>query len=197
MHDWNDTEETVLVEFPNGDRRMMLGSGAELAKTVIEDFAPRLLAWPAVLWVGDRVGQPIEGSEMLMRDLGLLTNPPCLLPDLVLADMDEGRFRFLFVDIVMANDPAPASRQTRYLELTSAAGYQNLCAFVSVVRPRDDAPMTDYLSTVATDTMVWRASEPDAPPVWLIWSGCGLQPGLPVGGGRQAISCIHPPVSGM
>ncbi len=81
----------VNVMLPNGEgRNMEAGPSSILTKAVIEEFAPRFLKQPAVLWISESGKKVILQDDQLMKDIGLSINQKTLLPDLVLADIGLG-----------------------------------------------------------------------------------------------------------
>lgn len=64
--------DAVLVRFPNGEvRRLTPGPSAEITRAVVEEFAPRYLAVPGVLWISESRTQVAARDDALARRVGL------------------------------------------------------------------------------------------------------------------------------
>lgn len=169
MQERHAVEGIVPVTMPNGERRnLSTGSSSLIAKAVIEQFAPRFLRHPAVLWISESGNQVVVQDDRLMRDLGLPIDQQRLLPDLVLADLGRESTLLVFVEIVYSDGPITEARKEELLKMTGAAGYERRnVAFVSAFEQRNSAPLKRRLSGVAVDTLIWCMAEPNL----LIWLG--------------------------
>lgn len=78
----------VKVVLPNGETKL-LGSGesARLKKGVIEEFAPRFLVKPALIWLSESGRKVITYYDDLARAIGLSIAPEKNLPDVILVDL--------------------------------------------------------------------------------------------------------------
>lgn len=66
------TEGKVLVEFPSGEtRRMEPGPSSMISKAVIEEFAPRFLQKPGVIWLSESRNQVVARDDDLAQAIGL------------------------------------------------------------------------------------------------------------------------------
>lgn len=157
----------VPVELPNGERRVMeAGPSSEITRGVVEDFAPRFLQAPAVLWISASGRKVIEHDDRLMADLGLPIDQQKLLPDLVMADLGSQSTKLFFVEIVATDGPITESRRRSFLKLAAEGGYEaGDIVFVSAFTDRNSPALKKRFSAIAVDTIIWCMAEPDL----LIW----------------------------
>jgi len=169
MQERHAVEGAVPVTMPNGERRnLSTGNSSLIAKAVIEQFAPRYLRHPAVLWISESGNKVVMQDDRLMRDLGLPIDQQRLLPDMVLADLGREHTLLVFVEIVYSDGPITEARKEELLKMTDAAGYEHRnVAFVSAFEQRDSAPLKRRLAGVAVDTLIWCMAGPEL----LIWLG--------------------------
>lgn len=161
-----NTPGTVMVKFPTGESRALsIGVSSELAKGVIEDFAPRYLRRPVVLWLSESRTHVVAQDHELMAAIGLEIQAADMLPDLVLADV-AAPMKIVFVELVATDGPITAERQSRIFSMVERAKFPRAnVSFVSVFRHRDSAPLKRRLSGIALQSFIWCISEPDM----LIW----------------------------
>jgi len=78
----------VIVNFPNRSTRTLLpGPSAPISKAVIEEFAPRFLSVPAVLWLSESGNKVVAQDDRLAAQIGLRIDASKDLPDVILADL--------------------------------------------------------------------------------------------------------------
>ena len=102
----------VLIDMPDGSRiRLAAGPSTPIVKALIEDYAPRWLERPAVLWISASDRKTHPHFVELAASVGLRFDAAELLPDLILADLGE-TLRLVFCEVV-ANDgrSMPAARR--------------------------------------------------------------------------------------
>ncbi|WP_305043214.1 BsuBI/PstI family type II restriction endonuclease [Geoalkalibacter sp.] len=169
MRERSAATDAVPVTMPNGERRNLATGGSSLiAKAVIEDFAPRFLLQPAVLWLSESGNHVVLQDDRLMRDLGLPIDQQRLLPDMVLADLGREHTLLVFVEIVYSDGPMTEARKAEILRMTEEAGYtRRNVAFVSAFEQRNAAPLKKRFSGIAVDSLIWCMAEPGL----LIWLG--------------------------
>mgnify|MGYP001809668538 CR=1 FL=1 len=155
--------DAVEVRLPSGGSRMMApGLSSRMAKAVIEEFAPRHLRQPAVLWISESGAKVVAQDDALMRDIGLPIDQQKLLPDVVLADLGAAEILVVFVEIVATDGPVTEDRKAELLTMTRRAGFADRqVVFVSVFEHRGAAPAKARLSAVAVDGYLWFMAEPD------------------------------------
>ena len=81
-------EGRVLVSFPSGEtRHMEPGPSSVISRAVVEEFAPRFLQQPGVIWLSASWNQVVARDDRLAQDIGLTIQPDRNLPDLILVDL--------------------------------------------------------------------------------------------------------------
>ena len=74
-------EGRVLVTFPSGETRQMEpGPSSVISRAVVEEFAPRFLEQPGVIWLSESRNQVVARDDRLARDIGLTIQPDRNLP---------------------------------------------------------------------------------------------------------------------
>ena len=152
----------LLIDLPDGTRmRVSAGPSSPILKAMIEQFAPRWLVKPVVLWMSasDQKSQP----HFMQRAaaVGLSFDPSNELPDLILADLGDP-IRFLFCEIVATDGQVTSERKAA---LTSIARNCGIAAanlhFVTAYRDREAAAFRKTFSRIAPDSDIWFSTEPD------------------------------------
>ncbi|GIK83310.1 MAG: restriction endonuclease [Alphaproteobacteria bacterium] len=156
----------VLVEFPNQEtRRLTAGTSSQIAKGVVERFAPSFLENPAVLWLSESGKKVVERDDILAKKIGLHIDPSRNLPDIILVDLgpkDSSSVLVVFVEVVATDGPVTEERRAELMKLTEAAGFApTQVAFVTAFLDRGHAAMRKSFQAVAWNSFVWIASEPD------------------------------------
>lgn len=164
------TRGTVFVDLPSGgSRALSAGLSSEIAKAVIELFAPKYLERPVVLWLSESRHHVIEQDDALLRSIGLTVTPEAMLPDLILADV-ASPLRLVFVEVVATDGPITEERKATILAQTDRAGLpRDRVLFVSAFAERNSAPLKRRLSALATGSFAWCMAEPGT----LIWISDG------------------------
>ncbi len=154
----------VLVRFPNGATRALSpGTSSILARAVIEDFSPRFLSAPGVLWVSE-TSRKDEAADMdLARDVHLPIDPNVLLPDLILVDLPAGMPpHFVFLELVTSDGPMTEDRKQAFEGVLRDGGHDlRHAAFGTVFLDRGQPVYRRVVSRLAWDSFVWFVSEPD------------------------------------
>lgn len=158
------TEAGVMVRFPNGEtRRMAAGPSSLIAKAVVEEFAPRFLAVPGVIWMSESETKVVARDDALASRLGLRIDARRNLPDLLLVDLGPADPLLVFVEVVATNGAITALRRAALEAIATSAGYRaDRVAFVSAFRDRDSVGYRKTMSRLAWGSFAWFASEPDA-----------------------------------
>lgn len=157
--------EAVLVRFPNRETRLLApGPSSQIARAVVEQFAPRFLADPVVLWLSESAAKVAARDEEWIRRLRLRITPDRTLPDLIL--LDRGRsvddLMLVFVEVVATDGPVTEQRARAFLEIAAEAGFQPAqvsCVTAFLDRSRPEAKKA--LPSLAWGSQVWFASEPE------------------------------------
>ncbi|WP_281174852.1 MULTISPECIES: BsuBI/PstI family type II restriction endonuclease [Arenimonas] len=159
--------DVVSVTFPNGEvRALEAGPSSAIAKAVIEEFAPRFLRRPAVLWLSQSGSKVVKRDDDLAASLGLNIDASKALPDIILVDLGDEEsgsdMLFVFTEVVATDGPIHASRKVVLTELAVDAGFElHHLAFVSAYLDRSSAVFKKNVPDLAWGSFVWFAAEPD------------------------------------
>ncbi|MCL4201051.1 MAG: hypothetical protein KJ000_01060 [Pirellulaceae bacterium] len=155
--------DAVEVTFPNREvRQMAPGPSSLISKAVIEEFSPRFLAQPAVVWLSESRNKVVARDDELARAIGLGISADRLLPDIILVDLAPETPLLVFVEAVASEGPISESRQAALLKLATDAGYQQHdVAFVTAFMDRGSGAFRKVSSELAWGSFAWFATEPD------------------------------------
>lgn len=153
----------VLVAFPNGEtRRLSPGPSSEIARDVVESFAPRFLEQPVVLWLSESGNKVVARDDALAAEIGLRIEADRNLPDLILVDLGPADPLLLFVEVVATDGPVSARRRDSLLALTASAGFDPAqVAFLTAYADRDAPAFKKTVGALAWGSFAWFASEPE------------------------------------
>ncbi len=156
-------EGRVLVTFPSGEtRHMEPGPSSVLSKAVVEEFAPRFLERPGVIWLSESRNKVVARDDRLARDIGLTVRPDRNLPDLILVDLGPVEPLLVFVEVVATAGPVSEARQAALVAIAAEAGFGGQqVAFVTAYADRDDTAFKSTVSELAWRSFVWFMSEPE------------------------------------
>lgn len=159
----SSTQRGPLVTLPNGEsRRLTPGPSSDIAKAVIEIFAPRFLQDPGLLWISESARKEDKRNASLARELGLTIDLEKNLPDIILVDTGSAEILFVFVEIVATDGPITEERRKAMLALIEAAGYTaRHAAFVTAYLDRGAAGFRKTFSSLAWGTFAWCVTEPE------------------------------------
>ncbi len=153
----------VRVTFPNGETRQLApGPSSIIAQAVVEVFAPRFLAQPAVLWLSESGNRVVHRDKALAKRIGLAIEAEKNLPDLILADLAADDVLIVFVEVVATDGAMHERRMAAIHALTDAAGFDRrqiafLTAYLDRQSPGFRAPLGLPSETPRT-TPPWRQS---------------------------------------
>lgn len=152
----------VLVTFPNGETRQLApGPSSIIAQAVVEDFARRFLAKPAVLWLSDSGNKVVARDDKLAAAIGLKIVAEKNLPDLILTDLGPDEPLLVFVEVVATDGAVTARRREALFAITDAAGFsRSQVAFVTAYEDRESAGFRKTVSALAWGSFAWLRSEP-------------------------------------
>ena len=155
-------EGKVLVTFPNGESRHMdPGPSSVISKAVVEDFAPRFLERPGVIWLSESRNQVVARDDRLAHEIGLTIQPDRNLPDLIMVDLGPDEPLLVFVEVVATAGPVSEARRTALMAIATDAGFsENQVAFLTAYADRGDAAFKASASGLAWRSFVWFMSEP-------------------------------------
>ena len=168
-------EGRVLVTFPSGEtRHMEPGPSSVISRAVVEEFAPRYLEQPGVIWLSESRNQVLARDDRLAQDIGLTIQPDRNLPDLILVDLGPAEPLLVFVEVVATAGPVSGARQTALMAVATDAGYsEKQVAFVTAYEDRDDAAFKASVSELAWRSFAWFMSEPDH--IVVLHGGAGVE----------------------
>lgn len=155
--------DNILVTFPNGEtRRMKPGPSSEITKAVIEVFAKRFLADPAVLFVSESGNKVVARDDELSKSIGLQIKVDKNLPDTILADLGPEHPLLVFVEVVATDGPINTRRKEALELLVNEAGFPlEHVAFVTAYLDRSGAPFKKTVDSLAWGSYAWFMTEPD------------------------------------
>ncbi len=156
-------EGRVLVTFPSGEtRHMEPGPSSVISKAVVEEFAPRFLAKPGVIWLSESRNRAVARDDRLAQDIGLSIEPDRNLPDLILVDIGPDEPLLVFVEVVATAGPVNEGRQAALMAIATEAGFgEGQVAFLTAYADRDDTAFKGSVSELAWRSFAWFMSEPD------------------------------------
>ena len=156
-------EGRVLVTFPSGEtRHMEPGPSSVISRAVVEEFAPRFLEQPGVIWLSESRNQVVARDDRLAQDIGLTIQPDRNLPDLILVDLGPAEPLLVFVEVVATAGPVSEARQAALMAIATEAGFnENQAAFLTAYADRDNAAFRASVSELAWRSFAWFMSEPD------------------------------------
>ena len=156
---------SVLVTYPNGHtRKLAPGPSSILSRAVIEEFGPRFLEDPAVLFLSESASKVREYDRDLANALGLKIDPATNLPDVVLADLGKSATEVLvvFVEVVATDGPINETRKSALLQIARNAGLEERnVTFLTVFNDRGSAAFKKTVADLAWGSFTWFMAEPD------------------------------------
>jgi hypothetical protein len=160
------TGQGLLVKFPNGEtRRMAPGPSSVISAAVIEEFAPRFLTNPAVLWLSESGAKIVARDEELAKTLKLKLSADKNLPDIILVDLGPGggkEFLLVFIEVVATDGPITSARQEAFGAITAEAGFPaDQVAFVTAYLDRSHSAFRKTIAELAWRSFAWFAAEPE------------------------------------
>jgi hypothetical protein len=152
----------LAIQFPNGETRLMLkGPSAVITKAVVEDFAPRFLAEPAVLFISDSGEKVVARDEQLASQIGLQIQADRNLPDVILVDVARGRERLIFIEVVATDGGITLPRKEALSALAAKARFSSASVFfVTAFADRSLPSFRRLAAELAWGTFAWFAAEP-------------------------------------
>lgn len=159
--------DAVQVRFPNGETRALsAGPSSVIAKAVIEEFAPRFLKKPHVLWLSESGNKVVARDEKLAASLGIVIDQSKALPDIILIDLgdDAGGSDLLvvFVEVVASDGPINRQRKEALTIIAKDAGFEvEHLAFMTAFLDRSTSQFKKAVVEIAWGTYIWLVSEPE------------------------------------
>ena len=158
-----DHPDGILATFPNRETRWLApGPSSFIARSVIEEFAPRFLENPSILWLSESGNKILHRDDRLASAIGLRIEPDRNLPDMILVDLGPQAPLLVFVEVVASDGAVTHRRQNALLELSDAAKFpRSQVAFLTAYADRQSPGFRKTVSNLAWDSFAWFASEPD------------------------------------
>jgi hypothetical protein len=153
----------VGVTLSNGQTRPLHpGPSSDILKAFIEQFVPRLVS-PEVLFISQS-GQTVDLiEEKSLRAIGLTVDQQQLLPDCLVADLDEQHQALWFIEVVATDGPITEARKTALLAWAAPAGVsRDQCRFVTIFASRTSSEAKKCLPRIALGSSSWYSDEPDS-----------------------------------
>lgn len=153
----------VLISFPSGEtRRMVAGPSSDISKAVIEEFAPRFLEVPGVVFLSESANKIVTRDDQLARRIGLQIEADRNLPDIILVDLGPAHPLLVFVEVVATDGPIGETRKAALLQLAEEAGFPPArVAFVTAYLDRSAPAFKKTVGNLAWGSFAWFMSEPD------------------------------------
>jgi hypothetical protein len=157
------TASGVRVTFPSGETRQLApGPSSVISQAVVEVFAARFLARPAVVWLSESGNKIVLRDDRIAQAIGLRIEADRNLPDLILADLGPAEPLIVFVEVVATDGAITPRRQEAILAMTDAAGFRrSQIAFLTAYQDRESAGFRKTAAQLAWRSFAWFVSEPD------------------------------------
>ncbi|RAP59668.1 BsuBI/PstI family type II restriction endonuclease [Oleiagrimonas sp. MCCC 1A03011] len=161
------SKDAVSVMFPDGSSRAMKpGASSVISKAVIEEYAPRFLKNPVVLWLSESGNKVVARDDDLAQSLNLHIDQAKALPDVILVDLGDDHnpasLLIVFVEVVASDGPVNDLRQRTFTDLAVKAGFkEEQLRFLTAYSDRGDQMFRKTVSNLAWRSAAWFASEPD------------------------------------
>ena len=161
-------KKNVFIDLPDGQRRKMLpGESSILTKFVIEEFADKFLNNPVVVFVSESGNKVIYREDQLARSIGLNIPVDKSLPDLIIADLNDNNTIIYFIEIVATDGPINTKRKNDLMKIVDEDSFKHEnIQFLTVFKDRNCTPFKKNISSIASNTFIWFASEPDHVLIW-------------------------------
>ena len=162
-----EDSESVQIQFPDGAiRTLEPGPSSLISKAVIEEFAPRFLKKPKVLWLSESGNKVVAQDEALAKALGLQIDPSRALPDIILVDLGDDssglEMLVVFTEVVASDGPINRQRKELLTTLATEAGFDpEHLAFLTAFLDRSSQPFKKSISELAWGSYAWFSTEPD------------------------------------
>jgi hypothetical protein len=157
--------ERVRITLPNGEtRHLASGPSAELTRAVVEEFAPRFLARPAVLLVSESAQKISYRDEDLLKATGLRIEAATTLPDVVMMDLDDDTHPplLVFVECFATGGAINEPRRAALQAIATAGGFApEDTAYVTVFKDRARSPFRGHAAALAWGSFAWFVTEPE------------------------------------
>jgi hypothetical protein len=141
---------------------MRPGPSTTITKAVVEEFAPRFLREPGVVFLSESGDKVVARDEALANSIGLRLDYSRNLPDVILADVHSDAHKVVFIEVVASDGAVSEQRKQALLLVASDAGFDaSNIYFVSAFADRSAAPFRKLVSEIAWGTFAWFVGEPE------------------------------------
>ncbi len=145
----------VEVNFPDGQKfHLSVGPHNRIQKAVIEEFLPRFLRKPRVLYLGDTAKKDLVVDLPRLNALNLNLNQHDRLPDIVV--LDDARDWLFLIEAVHSSNPVSPLRHIALERLTAKCKLGKV--FVSAFE--DLKSFAKWAPVISWETEIWVASDP-------------------------------------
>jgi hypothetical protein len=153
--------DAVSMTLPNGDQRnLAAGDSSLILRGVVEQWAPRYLREPAVLFVSESREHLHLLDVTSLRAFGIAVRADRLLPDALILDAGDPP-AFWFVEVVASDGPITESRKGELLGWARDQGIDTAsCRFLTAFLSRAHAAFRKRVATLAWGSSVWFLDEP-------------------------------------
>ncbi|MGB1260967.1 MAG: BsuBI/PstI family type II restriction endonuclease [Akkermansiaceae bacterium] len=146
----------VVVKLPAGETiDLSLGVHNEIQKSIIEEFLPRFLNKPELLYLGDSSKKILICEDTRLAELGFKKLDHDLLPDVIAYDLD--RDWLYFIEAVHSSNPINRLRHLKLEEMSSNC--QAGVVYVSAFLNREN--LRKWIVELSWETEVWLTTEPE------------------------------------
>ncbi len=158
-----DRTSQVLVRLPNGEkRRMEHGPSSVLTKAVVEEFAPRFMIEPAVVFISESANKAVVEDYELAVSLGMRIQRDRNLPDIIMADIGAREPLVVFIEVVVTDGAITRTRLESLLTLAGQGGFKKeRIAFVTAFEDRSASAYRRLSSDLAWGSYAWFSTEPE------------------------------------
>ncbi|NQX63749.1 BsuBI/PstI family type II restriction endonuclease [Paenibacillus qinlingensis] len=159
-----ERQSVITVELGGFRHSLPSGLSSVLSKEAVETFARNFLVKPEVLLISDSKVKFHPQFSKLFGNIGLSLDPKKTLPDLIIAETAENRFKLVFIEIVHTDGPISGARMRELLDLARESFpfiNPDDCAFVTVFASRSDSAYRKVQGSLAWGSFVWFADEPN------------------------------------
>jgi len=144
-----------IILSDNTELYLSPGKHNEVQRSIVEDFAPRFIKKPKLIYLGDTAKKDLYVDNEVLVALGIPINQHSKLPDVVL--YDEDRDWLYLIEAVTSHGPVSPKRVVEIEEFLKGckAGKVYVTAFP------DFTEFKKHLNDIAWETEVWIMDAPD------------------------------------
>lgn len=148
--------EGLKVKLPD-DQTFILTHGGQnvLVKAVIEQFIPRYIKGPKILYLGDTGNKFLYYDKKTLESLNVFLEPHGQIPDIIV--LDQKRNWLCLIEAVTSHGPIDGTRRV-FLDNLFGSSY---APPVYITAFSDRESMKKYLPVISWHTEVWVAESPD------------------------------------